>query len=289
MKLLLIIAFAAHAGETSDIKARAEAVVSIDRNWRGDADAAIAKITESFKLIEDRELEPRLLKTYDTRTLETLFEAVSTASEHIPRPELLKTLEDILDECLRRGFLGKLPDRLYKHYVMQRRWRKARELNERFPNTPRTLPDIAEPPDAPSDIPAVYTVSGDGKTLTYRRIDLAGPIIISAVSPGCHFSVEAVKIIEADPKLAKLFDDHAVNIDAASYGIDGEEFARINREGRFRYDVLYRDSGWKGFDFSSTPQFYFVKGGKIAHVVRNVPPAELKERLAEGIGIVGLK
>ncbi len=289
MKGLLILALAAYAGEAPDIKARAEAVVSIDRNQRGDPDEAIAEIADSFKRIEDRELEPKLLKTYDTRTLETLFEAVSTASEHIPRPELLKTLEDIFGECLARGFIGKMPERLYSHYVMGRHWRKARELDERFPSEPRRLPAVVEPADPPGDVPAVYVVSQDGKTLTYQRIDLTGPIIVSAVSPGCHFSADIVKIIEADPKLVRLFKNHAVNVDAASYGVDGEEFARINREGRFRYDVLFRDSGWKGFDFSSTPRFYFVKGGKILHAISNVPAAEFKAKLAEGLERVGLK
>lgn len=128
MKLLLFLTLSAFAGEPSDIKARAEAVVAIDRNRAG-GDAVIAKIADSFKLIRDEELESHRLKGYDTRTLEVLFEAVSAASEHMPRPESLKVLEGIFNECLSRGYYGEMPDRLYSHYIAQRLWAKARGLN----------------------------------------------------------------------------------------------------------------------------------------------------------------
>ena len=201
----------------------------------------------------------------------------------------MKPLEAIYDESLRRGYYGHMPDTLYSHYVMQRHWEKARKLNKRFPREPRKLPAIVEPADAPSDVPAVYTVSKDGRTLTYKQVDLTGPIIISAASPGCHFSLDAVKLIQADQKLAATFKEHAINVYSAAYGIDAEEIAQINREGGFRYDVLYRGSGWKGFDFSLTPQFYFVKNGKIVSTVGSGPKSDLIRDLAEGIAKIGLK
>ena len=100
ISMALALVLVATAPGPADIKARAEAVVTIDRNQLGDPDQMGAAIRESFRLIEERELKPRLLKTYDTRTLEILFEAVAIASELIKQPKLLGVLEDIFQECV---------------------------------------------------------------------------------------------------------------------------------------------------------------------------------------------
>lgn len=287
MNLLVLVVLFASNGEASDIKTRAEAVVTIDRNERSGSDAEA--IRDSFRLIEDHELKPPRLKNYDTRTLEVLFDAVSIASDRNPRPELSRALDDIFEECLQRGFIGNMIDGLYSRYVHQREMHKVRVLCERFPSKTCYLPNIVEAPAGSKEGPAVYTVSENGKTLTYRAVDLAGPIIVSAVSPGCHFSNDIVKLIEADPILIGLFRDHAVNIESAPYSLDAEDLAQANRKGRFRYEILYRAAGWKGFELSSTPQFYFVKDGKIAHMINGVKPSEFKERLKEGLSKIGLQ
>lgn len=287
MTLLILIVLFVGNGEASDIKTRAEAVVAIDRNERGGSGAKA--IRDSFRLIDDRELKPPSLKTYDTRTLEVLFDAVAIVSDRNPRPELFQALDDIFEECLQRGFVGNMIDGLYSRYVHQREINKVRMLCERFPSKTCQLPNIVGPPTGSKEGPAVYTVSEDGKTLTYRPVNLAGPMIVSAVSPGCHFSHDIVKLIEADPALIRLFRDHAINVESASYSLDAEDLARANRKGRFRYEILYRASSWKGFDFSSTPQFYFVKDGKIAHMINSVKPSEFKGRLKEGLAKIGIQ
>jgi hypothetical protein len=68
-----------------------------------------------------------------------------------------------------------------------------------------------------------------------------------------------------------------------------EELTRANREGDFRYDVLYQAQEWKGFDFNSTPQFFFVRNGKIEYAIKSGKTAEFKARLAEGLAKIGLR
>lgn len=271
----------------TDLKSRAEAVVTLDRNVRG-WDASTAAIMNAFNLIAERELEPALLATYDTRTLEVLFEAVRIALDRSQRSDLLQALEDVFQECLRRGFVGNhLVNHLYARHIQYRDWEKARKLYDRFPSAGPELPDIVEPASPPDGVPAVYVVSEDGGTLTYAPVDLTGPVIVSVVSPGCHFSNDLVQRIETDPALVSLFRDHAVNIYPAFYSLRTAELARLNREGRFRYAVLHRATDWNGFDFSSTPQFYFVKGGKIVHHIRSVKPDELGVKLEAGLAAIG--
>jgi hypothetical protein len=286
--VLISIMLAATAAVPADIKARAEAVITIDRNQQGDPVQVGAAIRESFRLIEERELEPRLLKTYDTRTLEILFEAVAIASDRLKEPTLLTVLEDVFQECVSRGFVGNMIDQLYMRYIQARELGKVRKLNERFPSKARELPDIVEPDAGPKEGPAVYAISHDGRTLTYMPVDLTGPMIVSVVSPGCHFSRDVVAEIESDPKLSKLFTDHAINIEPAPYRLDAGELARINRNGKFRYTILYREAGWKGFTFSAIPRFYFVRHGKIVHEIDDVTPQDLRAKLAEGLKKVGL-
>lgn len=276
------------AAGSAELKTRAEVVISIDRNQRGSPGRVVAAIRESFRLIETHELEPRLLKTYDTRTLEILFDAVAIASDCLQRPKLLTVLEDIFQECLRRGFVGDMIDQLHSRYIKRRELGKARKLYERFPSKSRELPEIIEPEVGRKERPAVYTVSQDGRTLTYTPVDLTGPMIVSVVSPGCHFSNAVVGMIESDPKLSKLFMDHAISIEPAAYSLATEEITKVNRKGKFRYSILYRESDWKDFSFSTIPQFYFVSGGRIVHQFDAVTPPEFRARLAEGLKKLGL-
>ena len=284
MSVLLLLALSAATAPSPDIKVRAEAVVTVCRNGPRSALA----ISDAFRQIQSQELTPDQLRTYDTRTLEVLFDAVAGASEQLQRPELLQPLEDIFQESLRRGYVGDMVDVLYARYIQQRDWEEARKLNERFPSEVRQLPQIVGPSVTKADVPAIYTVSRDGSTLTYAPVDLAGPIIVSVVSPQCHFSEDLVRLIEGAPDLSRLFRKYAVNIDPSTYGVDAAELAHVNRKGRFRYSVLYRGAGWKDFDFSHTPQFYFVKGGAILYKFDGVDKDDFRARLAEGLAKIGL-
>jgi hypothetical protein len=266
---------------TRELKARAEDVITLDRNERHGTGAE--KIKETFARIEPSELEPARLKSYDTRTLELLFEAVSIASDRLDRPELLTPMEKIFDECYRRSFIGGMVEELYKKYIHLRELGKARKLADNWPSDSRRLPKIIEPDPPPMDSPAVFVVSSDGKTLTYTPVDLSQPKIITVIDPDCHFGHDLMALIKSDPQLGDAFKKYAVYIDPAWYSLDAEEWARLNAKGVIHYDVLYRASGWKGFDFEGVPHFYFVKDGKIIFSIVDVLPAEFKAQFLEGL------
>lgn len=281
----LLVALSCSAA--SDLKARAEAVVTLDRNNRTDDGEKL--IAEAFARIDEAELSPERLKTYDTRTLEVLFDAAATTLEHGPRPELMKPLEDIFNASLRgRGFYGHMPERLYGLYIQRRELDKARKLDRDFPMRNRVMPKIVEPAFGRREGPAVFTVSPDGKTLTYKRVDLTGPMIVSSVSPGCHFSNDAVKLLLEDPKLSKVFKERSINIESAAYSLEADDLAAENRKGPLRYDIVYKPSGWKGFDFRGTPHFYFVKDGRVLHEIDGLDPAKFKKDFADGLAKIGL-
>ena len=272
---------------SESLKARAEAVISIHRNVRGGEESTSA-ILEAFARIDNEDLYAGSLEEYDTRTLELLFEAVAIASERGGSENLLNAMEDIFRESLSRGFVGNMVDRMYASYVRRRAWRKARELDERFPSRARELPRVVQVDSVSAGVPSFYEVSEDGQTLTHRRADLSGPTIVSIVSPGCHFSRAIVELIESDPELSALFEAHSINVDPAPYRVNAARLAEENRGGSFSYVILHLASDWGDFDFSSVPQFYFLRDGKVLHRIRSVTPDEFKGRLQEGLGAIGL-
>lgn len=257
------------------VKADAERVITLQRN-----DAPDAKIASAFDRLKPADMAPARLQTYDTRTLELLFDAAFL----VDRPELTGALEDIFEAAYGRGFVGDMIEQLHIRYVADRRWDKAKELLRRFPSKERELPEIVEPASVPLDGPAVYDVSADGKRLTLEAVDLASrPLIVAVVDPGCHFSQDADAAIAADPKIAAAFAGSAINIYPAHFDLNAEEVAETNGKGKARVKILYKASGWKGFKFIGTPHFYFVKDGKIVDEIAGMIPSTFAAALKRGV------
>ncbi len=265
------------------VKANAERVITFQRNDEPDE-----KIGSAFDRIKPAEMVPARLKTYDTRTLELLFEAADLTADMRDRPELTGVLEDIFQEALSRGFVGDMITQLHRRYVAERQWGKDRALFQRFPSKERELPQIVEPAAVAVDGPAAYDVSPDGKRLTLEAVDLVSrPLIVAVVDAGCHFSQDADSVIAADPELSKAFAESAVNIYPAHYELNAEEVAETNRKGKARVKILYKASGWKGFDFRGTPHFYFLKDGKVVDEIEGMHPAKFAAELKRGVARLG--
>lgn len=269
------------------VKADAERVITFQRNGGPDDDA---KIVSAFDRITPEQTSPAKLKSYDTRTLELLFTAADLTADVRDRPELTRVLEDIFQEALGRGFVGDMIAQMHRRYVAERQWGKDRALFQRFPSKERELPEIVEPAAVALDGPAAYDVSPDGKSLTLEAVDLVSrPLIVAVVDPGCHFSQDADAVIAADPELASAFARSAVNIYPAHYELDAEEVAQANRKGKARVRILYKASGWKGFDFRGTPHFYFLKDGKVVDEIEGMHPAKFAAELKRGVARLGLR
>lgn len=272
------------AGER--LKGKAERVITL---YRDEGPEGEEKIAGAFARIEIEDAESARLKSYDTRTLELLFQAVYLGESIRDRPELAGVLERVYREELARGFIGDMP-RMYERFVASRQWAKARELAASFPSKERELPEIVEPASVPLDGPAVYDVSPDGKRLTLEAVDLVShPLVVAVVNPGCHFSVDADAAIAADPMLSEALERNALNVYAAAFTLDADEIAETNRSGKRRVKILYKPSGWKGLDFRNTPHFYFLRDGKVVDEILGINPAAFIGELKRGIAKLGLE
>lgn len=269
------------------VKADAERVITLQRNGEPGDDA---NISDAFGRIKPVDLASGKLKSYDTRTLELLFEATAVAADIRHRPELSRVMEDIFQEAVSRGFVGDMIGQLHRRYVGERRWTEARTLYERFPSKERRLPEIVEPTSVPLGGPAAYAVSPDGGRLTLEAVDLVSrPLIVTVVDVGCHFSRDADAAIAADPALAAAFAANSVEIYPAHYDLDAEEIAETNRTGKRSVKILYKASGWNGLIFNGTPHFYFLKGGKVVDEIEGMRPKSFAAELRRGVARLELK
>lgn len=94
-----------------------------------------------------------------------------------------------------------------------------------------------------------------------KPVDMQVPLRIVVVA-GCHFSVDAVRAIRADPQLAKLFHEHAMWL-----ANERESLPAVldwNRQFTDQpMNVAWRNSEWPMPDLSHIPTFYIFRHGKL--------------------------
>jgi hypothetical protein len=261
---------AACAPSPGSVKEKAERVLALERN---DRQVFQRRGPELYAALTPAELAPARVKTYDTRTLELLFEATFVAADASDRADATPLMEAILDELYRRAFLREdLVAMLDARYVTDRDWEKARALYARFPWKGLAVPEIHES-TARIEGPAVYDVSNDGRSLTLVPVDIVSrPIVVAIVSGDCHFSNDADAAIAAAPDLARALAAHTLYIDPSLQSIHLEAIAESNRASDRKLHVLYRARGWPGLDFRRTPHFYFLKDGRIVDEIVGSDP-----------------
>lgn len=265
------------------VKEKAERVLTIQRNERGDSEQQIA---EAFAALTAAELDPNVVKSYDTRTLELLFQAAAVVANDASRADLIRVMETIFGEAYGRGFVGDMIEQLHRAFVKERDWDKAKALHLRFPWKALNVPEV-HAGSGPVDGPAVYEVSDDAKALTLQQVDIAsGPIIVAVVAGGCHFSREADAAIAADPRLSQALAETAIYVDPSPSANNLSAIAENNRTQKYKVRVLHKASAWPGLDFRATPSFYFLKDGHIVHSVVGMGP-NLAAELSAGLTKLG--
>ncbi len=275
------------ADSATTARSKAERVITIQRNERGGAEKEKSFLT-AFAAFRPAELAPERIRSYDTRTLELLFEATGLVAVSSDRPDLTTLMESMFDEAYRRGFVRRdLVRLLHMRYVVERDWRKARALYARLKWKELEVPEVRDA-SAPITGPAVYDVSEDGKVLTLRPVDIVShPTIVAVVDGGCHFSQDAETAISADAKLSQALVENAIYVDPSLHVIDPDAIAESNRMHKYKVRILYKGSAWPGLDFSSTPHFYFLKDGRVVHEVPGMD-SNIAAKLREGLAKLGL-
>src|SRR5690606_18109822 len=161
------------------------------------------------------------------------------------------------------------------------RFDAARQLGVRYPTAALSpLPAFIEPDDEHESMRhGIWRMSGDGPRLEYESLDLSGTRIV--VTAGCHFSLDAVADISADPALEAAFADHAYWL-VLPPGVEDIDAVRDwnRRFPRAPALMIYDREGWPMLADWPMPEFHVVREGRIVESVTGWPRGDAHQREA---------
>lgn len=106
---------------------------------------------------------------------------------------------------------------------------------------------------------ATLKVSADGRRLSRGTVDLAYGLHIVVIA-GCHFAKDAEIAISAEPRLNRLFEQHAVWIAPANEQIS--DVAEWNRQSPSQpIQIAWRERDWPQISSWNMPTFYVFRDG----------------------------
>lgn len=218
----------------------------------------------------ESELYDRLLASYQNRNelarldaddVILLFRAADgVAIAHAPR--YLDDLQLDLAELHQRGAAtSSRVSAAHAQLVAARRFAEANALAREYPAARiATLPPLTQLPNAGVN-PTVLVTQPDGAAMLREPVDMDVPLRIVVVA-GCHFSVDAVRAIRANPRLDALFRDHAVWLAGENESLP--DVLQWNREYRDQpMYVAWRHKEWSMLASWNIPTFYVFRYGKL--------------------------
>lgn len=206
--------------------------------------------------------QPHKLAGLDDSDLGLLFRAAGTAASISQDARYLDDQRIDLAELHRRGIAtaGQIAD-VHDALIAARRFAEANALASTYPSAGvKPLPPLQQAPDLHGGNPTALVVVPDGKSLLRNSVDMQAPLRIVVVA-GCHFSVDAVRAIRADPQLDTLFREHAIWL-----ADENESLSDVliwNREfPDQRMYVAWRNDEWSMLKSWDIPTFYVFRHGK---------------------------
>lgn len=224
--------------------------------------------------------------------LELLFQAANMAAFYQASVAHLNDMARLLDELNARGLVraSHVGD-LHGAYVESRKFDRARQLAREYPQAGlQPLPQVLDASAAALQGPSVWTVSADERVLTREAVDLDVPgMIVVVAHPDCHFTVDALQAIDADPRLAGAFAQHAVWIVPPGRSLDFDRLQQWNRQHpESPMTLAVRSSDWPMIDQWATPTFYFFQDGRLQEKVVGWPGGKQRQKVVEALREINL-
>ena len=209
--------------------------------------------------------------------LDALVGEVLMRSIDASAPAHVEAIETLLGELERRHETSPL-QRAALVWVLQLngRYDEARQRQ----GTTRTIYTSAFPTRVPSTSPRhagelqTWVWNAKADTLSERFVDLSqGPRVIVMSAPNCHFCAQAVADIDADAGLRKAFAAHAIWVDRPFSGLDQDAMlAWTAAHPDAPITVLLDPAGWPRPGSRGTPDFLFLRDGKVVRELVGWPP-----------------
>lgn len=247
----------------SDIEQRYDQLVAAMGSSHGSLARRTAAIDKRYALLFGKHSASIRLRQVASPDLRLLKRAVETVIFYSPAPVYLARLRAILAEMQRRGMTDDADyASLYKGMVAARQFGAAASLRRRHPGLDvARIPAWQSPGTLPREWPTAITLSADGRQMTRRAFDLNLPLRIVVVA-SCHFSRDAARAIDAQPRLRRLFADHAIWLADQSEEIDAARSWNQQFPDQ-PIHIAWRNREWDRLSDWDMPTFYVFRRGKL--------------------------
>ena len=205
------------------------------------------------------------LKRYSNTGISRMYDALFNVTFFFPDQDLYISLqENVLEEKILRNNQTKSDiERMHKTYVNARMFKKASVLRNKFPDAkfpyiPATILDKT----GDDTHRRAYDVSvGAEKAILINLPIGTGAKVVLGMFPGCSAAEAAMVQIMADPGISTVFKEYGILLTK-----------RFETKGVLRWReyfnfpeiyIVYKASDFSDFDFSSSPNFYFLRDGKV--------------------------
>lgn len=231
------------------------------------------------------EQKPEIRK-YPDAILKQTFKMYDNLSFYTLEKHYLTGMEDVFAELKKRGLeksscvkdsdKGTCIEDMFSAYITQGDLLSAKRIQKDYPALldNEQVPDISEAPAVSTGTPRLYRASPDGKTFNLESVDIKSqPVMVAIMSTECHFSRRIMKYLLATPALKREFEDNAIIIlpvnASLSFIPDMTQWNNENPKLAFRVYTGREDlrKGWEQFDFTSIPQFYFIKNDAVVDYI----------------------
>ena len=177
------------------------------------------------------------------------------------------------------------PSQVFAVLLYARGYDAARAL--RASHATANLPPVPVVRDETHGIgPTVVDAPGADGTLVRRTLPIDGKARVIVVA-GCHFSVDAVRDIEADPELRRVFAHDVTWIAPPADDPADPLLATWNREHPLApISTAWSASEWHVVDTWLIPTFYFLRDGQVVSKV--VAWRGHREAVLDGFRKIGL-
>jgi len=228
------------------------------------ADAVKKKYVSSFR----RYQHPETLHGIPERDVRILFQAATVTAFYTNDPNIVLDMERDYRELSRRHFASAADAaELFSAYLADRQFEKARTLwrHNRALDT-GTVPRYVDESHLGKMGPTQLDWVSSANTVVRRDVVLNQPLkIIVMSSPLCHFCQRAVREIEKDSTLRRVFYKRALWLEVPDGNVSLRELDNWNRHHAHQHMALvYRLQEWNVVDDWETPTFYVFRHGKLA-------------------------
>lgn len=239
---------------------------AFDKFYFAYENAAHGRSGASATTIYDRLLAPHQhlpsLAELDDSDLGLLFRGADTSASISHAARYLDDMRRDLAELHKRDIATRtqIAD-VHAALVAARRFPDANALASTYPAAGiEPLPALEQTPNIHDGAPTTLVMEPDGKSMLRTPIYMQVPLRIIVVA-GCHFSVDAVRAIRANPELDKLFHEYAVWLAPENESLP--DVLQWNLEFSDQpMKVAWRNREWHMLDSWLIPTFYVFRYGK---------------------------